>query len=171
MCSPTWKFFTHFKRFYGGSLCRQDYVIGHWWLIKSLAPLPSTEVKDGANVSNSLIIGFLVTSSYPVTVKGPPLPTTSHLIIIHMTFLSLQGFQAVKTLCAGTSLVVQWLRLHIPNAGSLGSIPGRRTRFHMLQLSLNFGMKDPTCHKRKSLHARLKILSAATKIHRCVICM
>lgn len=84
-----------------------DYVIGHWQLIKSLAPLPSTEVKDGANVSNSLIIGFLVTSSHPVTVKGPPLPTTSHLIITHVTFLSLQGFQAVKNLCAGTSLMVQ----------------------------------------------------------------
>ena len=25
----------------------------------------------------------------------------------------------------GTSLVVQWLRLHAPNAGSPGSIPGQ----------------------------------------------
>ena len=32
----------------------------------------------------------------------------------------------------GTSLVVQWLRLHAPNAGGLGSIPGRGTRSHML---------------------------------------
>ena len=36
----------------------------------------------------------------------------------------------------GTSLVVQWLRLHTPNAGSLCSIPGQRTRSHMLQLSV-----------------------------------
>ena len=35
---------------------------------------------------------------------------------------------------AGTSLVVQWLRLHAPNAGGLGSIPGQGTRSHMLQL-------------------------------------
>ena len=28
----------------------------------------------------------------------------------------------------GTSLVVQWLRLHAPNGGGLGSIPGRGTR-------------------------------------------
>ena len=28
----------------------------------------------------------------------------------------------------GTSLVVQWLRLHTPNAGGLGSIPGQGTR-------------------------------------------
>jgi len=33
----------------------------------------------------------------------------------------------------GTSLVVQWLRLHAPNAGDLGSIPGQGTRSHMLQ--------------------------------------
>ena len=33
----------------------------------------------------------------------------------------------------GTSLVVQWLRLHAPSAGGLGSIPGQGTRSHMLQ--------------------------------------
>ena len=33
-----------------------------------------------------------------------------------------------------TSLVVQWLRLHAPNAGSLGLIPGQGTRSHMMQL-------------------------------------
>ena len=33
-----------------------------------------------------------------------------------------------------TSLVVQWLRLHAPNAGDLGLIPGQGTRSHMLQL-------------------------------------
>ena len=37
----------------------------------------------------------------------------------------------------GTSLVVQWLRLCAPDAGSLGLIPGWGTAFHMLQL------KDP----------------------------
>ena len=31
----------------------------------------------------------------------------------------------------GTSLVVQWLRLYIPNAGGPGSIPGQGTRSHM----------------------------------------
>jgi len=34
----------------------------------------------------------------------------------------------------GTSLVVQWLRLHTANAGGLGLIPGQGTRSHMLQL-------------------------------------
>ena len=30
--------------------------------------------------------------------------------------------------------VVQWLRLHSPNAGFWGSIPGQGTRSHVLQL-------------------------------------
>ena len=29
--------------------------------------------------------------------------------------------------------MVQWLRLHGPNAGGLGSLPGQGTRSHMLQ--------------------------------------
>ena len=45
----------------------------------------------------------------------------------------------------GTSLVIQWLRLHAPKAGAPGSIPGQGTRSHMPQL---------------------KILHAATKIRR-----
>ena len=40
----------------------------------------------------------------------------------------------------GTSPVVRWLRLHTPNAG-LGSIPGRGTRSHKLQLSAGAGNK------------------------------
>ena len=33
----------------------------------------------------------------------------------------------VKQYDAGTSLVVQWLRLHASNAGGMGPIPGQRT--------------------------------------------
>ena len=35
-----------------------------------------------------------------------------------------------------TSLVVQWLRLHAPNAGDPGLIPGQGTRSHMPQLKI-----------------------------------
>ena len=34
----------------------------------------------------------------------------------------------------GIFLVVQWLRVHVPNAGDMGSIPGQGTRSHVLQL-------------------------------------
>ena len=37
---------------------------------------------------------------------------------------------------SGTSLVVQGLRLHIPNAGGLDSIPGQGTGSHMPQLKI-----------------------------------
>ena len=40
----------------------------------------------------------------------------------------------------GTSLVVQWVRLHAPNAGGPGSIPGRGTRSLMHATT-----KDPAC--------------------------
>ena len=40
----------------------------------------------------------------------------------------------LKFAWVGTSLVVQWLRLHAPNAGGTGLIPGQGTRSHMPQL-------------------------------------
>ena len=39
-----------------------------------------------------------------------------------------------KTFRSGTSLVAQWLRLWVPKAGGLGSIPDQETGSHMLQL-------------------------------------
>ena len=45
--------------------------------------------------------------------------------------LSLEDL-AFKNASLGASLVVQWLRLHVPNAGGLGSIPGQEARSHML---------------------------------------
>ena len=54
----------------------------------------------------------------------------------------------------GTSLVVQWLRLHIPSAERPGSIPGQGTRSHMPQLRVRVpqlkiphaATKDLVCH-------------------------
>ena len=37
----------------------------------------------------------------------------------------------------GTSLLVQWLRLHTPKAGGLGSIPGQGTSAHTPQLRVH----------------------------------
>ena len=54
-----------------------------------------------------------------------------------------KGPQIELEMVGGTSLVVQWLRLQVPNAGSLGSVPdqGKRShrqqiRAHMLQLKM-----------------------------------
>ncbi|TEA28252.1 hypothetical protein DBR06_SOUSAS3310034, partial [Sousa chinensis] len=52
------------------------------------------------------------------------------------------------------SLVVQWVRLHTPNAGGPGSIPGQGTRYHMCAVTQSLRAatknphattKDPTC--------------------------
>ena len=45
----------------------------------------------------------------------------------------------------GTSLVVQWLRLHIPNAGGVGLIPGQGTKSHMSQLKNPSATTKTTC--------------------------
>ena len=55
-------------------------------------------------------------------------------------FSRLQGFH--PNIGMGTFLVVHWLRLCIPNAGSLGSTPGQGTRSHMPQL------KDSVRHNK-----------------------
>ena len=41
------------------------------------------------------------------------------------------GMMSQKPSTPGTSLVVQWVRLHTPNAGGLGSIPGQGIRYSM----------------------------------------
>ncbi|TEA24642.1 hypothetical protein DBR06_SOUSAS6310005, partial [Sousa chinensis] len=51
------------------------------------------------------------------------------------------------------SLVVQWLRLHAPNAGGQGSTPGQGTTAHILQLRVRM--------------AQLKIPHAASKDSAC----
>ena len=48
----------------------------------------------------------------------------------------------------GTSLVVQWLRLHAPNPEGLGSVPGQGTRPHIPQLK-RFCMLQLRCNTAK----------------------
>ena len=47
----------------------------------------------------------------------------------------------------GTSLVIQWLRLHAPGAGGPPLIPGQGIRFpHASTKSLHAIARDPVCH-------------------------
>ena len=55
--------------------------------------------------------------------------------------------QIINMLMHGTSLVVQWLRLHAPNAGSLSSIPFKGAKIpHAATKSSHATTKDLTCH-------------------------
>ena len=47
------------------------------------------------------------------------------------------GEADLKTVRLRASLVVQWLRLHVPNARGHSPIPGKGTRFYMSQLRHN----------------------------------
>ena len=66
----------------------------------------------------------------------------------------------MKETVSGTSLVVQWLRLHASNAGVLGSILGWETQSHMLQLKiLQAAIKTPCSqiNKRNLFKERKKL--------------
>ena len=43
---------------------------------------------------------------------------------------------AILKCLLGTFLVLQWVMLHTPNVGSLGSIPGQGTTSHLQQLKI-----------------------------------
>ena len=59
------------------------------------------------------------------------------------------GYCLIKNTNAGTSLVVQWVRLRVPNAEGLGSIPGQGTRscMHIATNSPHVATKGPTCFR------------------------
>ena len=57
--------------------------------------------------------------------------------------------------------MVQWLRLHAPNAGAPGSIPAQGTRSHM-----HAATKSSHAATKRSCMPQLKILCAATKTQR-----
>ena len=59
--------------------------------------------------------------------------------------LNLCRIRLIKNKVAGTSLVVQWLRLHVRNAGGLGLIPGRGTKIP------HSATKDPECLNKDSV--------------------
>ena len=86
---------------------------------------------------------------------GPPLHRGSHhdllfdtrpCLLTYMTCLAALGLELeVKFVIAGTSLVVQWLRLRTSNVGSAGSFPGR-------------GQQDPTCSAAKKFKKKKKFV-------------
>ena len=52
--------------------------------------------------------------------------------------------------------MVQWLRLHAPNAGGLDLIPGQRTRSHMPQLKSSHATAKDPAHGNEDPHATTK---------------
>ena len=67
----------------------------------------------------------------------------------------------LKCFIVGTSLVVQWLRLQVPNAGGLSLIPVQGTRLHVLQLKIPYASTN-TWHNQRNKYF-LKIHSKCSK--------
>ena len=97
----------------------KQYVILNTFLTRSLHLLYLSDSwvkrKHSADVNTTHLRGYLISPSLS-------------LLIYKMGF-SLSTCEVVLRIKQeGTSLVVQWLRLHAPSAGSLGSIPGWGTK-------------------------------------------
>ena len=80
-------------------------------------------------------------------------------LLINLTITENTLFYTVNTtndknMFQGTSLVVQWVRLHAPNAGGPGSIPGQE-------------MRSACMPQLRSPHAATKSLHATTKRSAC----
>ena len=74
-------------------------------------------------------------------------------VLINHASSSIKLSNSLRTYSLGTLLVVQWLRLCIPNTGGPSSIPGRATRSHMPQ----YRVQMPTQRRLKTPSATVKI--------------
>ena len=84
-------------------------------------------------MSSIFISSFLTKSEF--TKDSTNYLMFSYVDARHVLFVYKAKVMLLKKTCVGgTSLVVQWLRLHAPSAGGLGLIPGQGARSHMLQL-------------------------------------
>ena len=64
----------------------------------------------------------------------------------------------------GTTLVVQWLRLHAAKAGGLDSIPGQGTRSHILKLRVRMPqLEDFTGHNKDQRSGMPQLSPSAAK--------
>ena len=82
---------------------------------------------------SSFLISVLEQAFFPYT-------TGTHLVSLNWNSLSSYIItNAIQETRTGTPLVIQWLRLHGPNAGGPDVIPGQGARSHMLQLRPSIG--------------------------------
>ena len=71
------------------------------------------------------------------------------VLIFQELRVSLMDMYISNDVITSTFLMVQWLRVSIPNTGGQGSIRGQGTRFHMLQLRVCMPqLQDATCWHR-----------------------
>ena len=154
-----------------------------WWAphLQTLRVCPRTQVSrldsDCFNFVSRVVSVAVLTSAVGVK-KQPQASHQQHGCVAGMLFsgrlkCEFQGlFPCHKILffpnhwkAQGSSLEVQWVRLHAPNAGGPGLIPGRGTMSHMPQLrSLNATTKRSYVLQRRSRVPQLR--PGAAKINK-----
>ena len=72
-------------------------------------------------------------------------------------------FLQVEEVNLGTSLVVQWLRFHAPNARGLGTIPGQDARSHMPQVKSLYAVNKTQCSQINKYIKKINTLNKQTK--------
>ena len=116
-------------------------------------------------------LSVVITSLSQIGSKGIkceilPIPLLCAFIYVHK--IHIPEVLPIKDL--RTSLLVQWLRLHTPIAGGLGSIPGWGTRSHMAQLkSLHAATKNQSSQINKNIKMNILKHCLVKCIFRCVV--
>ena len=91
------------------------------------------------SLSWNSLLGLWNSPSYPSLIIASQTPIRGPFSLLQIwsffRFPTKARF-SIKTTTLRTSLLVQWLRLYIPNAGGQGSIPGQGTRSHISQLKV-----------------------------------
>ena len=104
--------------------------------------------------SSLLYFSFLLSSFLPSLLFTPfPLSNTCNPVS-H----TVQSLKSENKVFLGTSLVVQWPRLHAPKAWGLSSIPGQGTRSHRPQLKTPHAttkIRDSLCHATKTQYSQI----------------
>ena len=151
----------------------RQWSLAHWLMLPSMNHISEAYIFDSSLHSYKFFQAY-----QPILCKTFRSITAEHtfssdnVIFINIDHIlgreeSLRFYKIKIILGIKISLVVQWLRLQVFNAGDLESIPGQGTRSHMLQLRVRMPqIKIPlaTTEKGSCLsQGRSKIIRAATK--------
>ena len=106
-------------------------------------PAPGALSDPGITLASPALAGEFFTT------KPPGKSQLGLFYSCHVVDMNLQLQILMVSKCQFLAPMVQWLKLCAPNSGCLGSIPGRETRFHVLQL--------------RARMLQLQVLSATTR--------
>ena len=90
-------------------------------------------------ISRKMSLSLFIPKMGPVILTLPygMMPLIKSYEIGTMKGYELQSTVQIQSCCLGTSLLIQWLRLHALSARGSGLVPGQGTRSHMPQREIS----------------------------------